>query len=91
MRGGMPGRVPCKPAARFSRSPTPLNLRFKWGRVARIGHMPAAFACRWVVAAFVLAGSGMRMPSGPADVAVIVGNARSVSFRRMPCPMGLFS
>ncbi|WP_321806976.1 hypothetical protein [Burkholderia sp. BCC1993] len=47
--------------------------------MAGIDPMPAVFAFLWIVAAFVLAGSGMRMPSGPAGVAVIVGNARPVS------------
>ncbi|MCA8201173.1 YdcF family protein [Burkholderia sp. AU33545] len=52
-----------------------MNQRFKRGRAARIGRVLAAFACLWIVAAVVLVGTGMRMPSEPADVAVIFGNA----------------
>ncbi|MGY6241136.1 YdcF family protein (plasmid) [Burkholderia ambifaria] len=52
-----------------------MKQRFKWGCMARIGRVLAAFACLWIVAAVVLVGAGMRMPSEPADVAVIFGNA----------------
>lgn len=56
--------------------PTTVNDRTtRRGLVARAGRLLAAIACLWVGAAVALVGAGMRMPDGPADLAVIFGNA----------------
>ncbi|MBN3842311.1 MULTISPECIES: YdcF family protein [Burkholderia] len=47
----------------------------KRGLFARAGRLLAVIACLWVAAAIALVAYGMRMPSEPADVAVIFGNA----------------
>ncbi|MGS0893853.1 YdcF family protein [Burkholderia stagnalis] len=47
----------------------------KRGLAARVGRLLAVVACVWFVAAAALVIGGMRMPSAPADVAVIFGNA----------------
>lgn len=47
----------------------------KRGVFARLGRLLAVVACLWIVAAVALVVYGMRMPSAPADVAVIFGNA----------------
>lgn len=47
----------------------------KRGLSARLGRLLAVVASLWIVAAVALVAYGMRMPSEPADVAVIFGNA----------------
>ncbi|WP_175968902.1 YdcF family protein [Burkholderia sp. BCC0322] len=52
-----------------------MKYQSKRGFAARVGRVLAIVACIWVAAAVVLVAYGMRMPSEPADVAVIFGNA----------------
>ncbi|WP_438820691.1 YdcF family protein [Burkholderia diffusa] len=69
----MPGR-----ASRYARRPErpkTLNHQSKRGFAARAGRLLAVVACIWVAAAVALVVYGMRIPSEPADVAVIFGNA----------------
>lgn len=47
----------------------------KRGVFARTGRLLAVVACLWIAAAVALVAYGLRMPSEPADVAVIFGNA----------------
>ncbi|HGL6720730.1 YdcF family protein [Burkholderia contaminans] len=52
-----------------------MKNRTKRGFFARTGRVLAIVACLWIVAAVALVAHGLRMPSKPADVAVIFGNA----------------
>ncbi|KWI55361.1 YdcF family protein [Burkholderia pseudomultivorans] len=51
------------------------NRTAQRGLVARTGRLLAVLACLWIGAAVALVASGTRMPDGPADLAVIFGNA----------------
>ncbi|WP_321788145.1 YdcF family protein [Burkholderia pyrrocinia] len=52
-----------------------MKTHTKQGFAARAGRLLAVVACIWIAAAVALVVHGMRMPSEPADVAVIFGNA----------------
>ncbi|WP_432207276.1 YdcF family protein [Burkholderia pyrrocinia] len=69
----MPGRA--SRSARRPERPKTLNHQSKRGFAARAGRLLAVVACIWVAAAVALVVYGMRIPSEPADVAVIFGNA----------------
>ncbi len=52
-----------------------MKYRTKRSFAARAGRVLAVVACVWAAAAAAIVIHGMRMPSDPADVAVIFGNA----------------